>query len=295
MVDIHLHLWPADKSPAYMKDYFESKIASGQEITMTFEEILSSMDACGIDKAIISVLAFDSMMTNEDMIPLHRYAEKQMEKSGGRLAAFCTVNPFCEDTLIYLEKYLEAGAFSGLKLHPNIQKFYPDDERLDRIYKWLEEKKYPVLFHTGGIGLSGIEDAYGEVKRMDWVACAHPNLPIIMGHAGRIQYQSTAEILRKHKNVYADVSTNFGRLSGKEEVQLLKLLETVKLWSGNTDKLMLGSDYPFYSQETTVSLIKKLQSTCLQYSDTVEPSDIEHLLYVNADTFCSHYHIFKED
>ena len=78
----------------------------------------------------------------------------------------------------------------------------------------------PVLFHTGGIGLSGIRDCFGNLDAIDHIACEFPKLPIIMGHAGRIDYRRTAELLRKHPNVYADISTNFSRLHGKEWLML---------------------------------------------------------------------------
>lgn len=72
--------------------------------------------------------------------------------------------------------------FRGLKLHPNIQCFYADDQRLYPLYQWLEEHHYPALFHTGGIGLNGIRDCYGAPERIDTIACDFPDLPIIMGH-----------------------------------------------------------------------------------------------------------------
>ena len=129
---------------------------------------------------------------------------------------------------------------------------------------------------------------------METVACDFPERPIIMGHAGRISYETTAMLLRKHPQVYADISTNFGRMPGVEWKQLERLLETVKIWCGNTDKLLLGSDYPFYSQEDTVVIVRELQRR-LEQGGILEKEDIEGVLDRNGERFCLKYKIFKEE
>lgn len=293
MIDMHTHLWPAHQSPDYMADYLKKKKEAGQEISLTGPGFLRSMDHCQIHRAVISVLAFDKQMSNPDLAPLHDYVEAQIDQSQGRLAAFCTVQPFREDTFDTMTSLLEKPCFRGLKLHPNIQCFYADDQRLYPIYQWLEEHRYPVLFHTGGIGLNGIRDCYGAPERIDTIACDFPDLPIIMGHAGRIHYETTAMILRKHPHVYADISTNFGRLAGQEWRQLFNLMETVKLWCGTTEKLLFGSDYPFYLQDVTVSHTRRLEEH-LGDSSLLTRGDLDGLLHENAEQFCRKYGIFQD-
>lgn len=190
MIDIHTHLWPAELSPSYMADYFTKKKAAGEEITMTLDEILSSMEACGIDRSIVLALAFDASISNRALKKQHDYIRRLVASSGGKLAAFCTVNPFEADALPLLKELIQNDLFKGLKLHPNIQCFYPDDERLFPLYAFLEEHSVPVLFHTGGIGLKGVRDCYGDPSRIDQIACSFPGLPVIMGHAGRTDRKS---------------------------------------------------------------------------------------------------------
>nr|WP_076776504.1 amidohydrolase family protein [Lachnoclostridium phocaeense] len=293
MIDMHTHLWPTGQSPGYMKDYLDKKKKEGINLPLTGPDLLESMDHCGIRQAVISVLAFDSHMENQDLLPLHDYVEKQIAASNGRLAAFCTVQPFRDDTLETLTVLLSRHCFCGLKLHPNIQCFYPDDKRLYPLYRWMESNHFPVLFHTGGIGLKGVRDDYGSPEHIDPIACDFPNLPIIMGHAGRIHYETTAMLLRKHRHVYADISTNFGRLAGEEWRQLLHLMETVKLWCGTTEKLLPGSDSPFYPQDATVAFIQKLQEH-IAVSDILAEADTARLLECNAEDFCRKYGIFQD-
>ena len=292
MIDVHTHLWDPAISPQYMADYFQKKKEAGKEICMTAEELLAHMDRNGIQKAIDLTLAFHSMMTNLELKTLHSYTSEQVKKSKGRLVAFFTVNPFEDNVMEYVEKYTEKDKFVGLKLHPNIQEFFPDDERLRNIYKYLEEKRMPVLFHTGGIGLSGIRDCFGNLDAIDHIACEFPELPIIMGHAGRIDYRRTAELLRKHPNVYADISTNFSRLHGKEWLMLKELMEIVKIWCGNTEKLLFGSDYPFYSQDQTTEIVRDFTKHNELFT-VLERSDVDALMNKNAELFCEKYKLWR--
>ena len=294
MIDIHTHLWPAQFSPAYMQAYWKQKKDHGQEHAMTAAGLLDSMDRSGIDRAVISTLALYKQMTNEELDVFHDYVGEQTEQGKGRLAAFCTVAPLEEDAVEAVKRRIQKEGFVGLKLHPNLQEFYPDDKRIYPVYEWMEKQGIPVLFHTGGIGLSGVKDCFGAPERMDHVACDFPELPIIMGHAGRISDETTAMLLRKHPQVYADISTNFGRMPGVEWKQLERLLETVKIWCGNTDKLLLGSDYPFYSQEDTVVIVRELQRR-LEQGGILEKEDIEGVLDRNGERFCLKYKIFKEE
>lgn len=294
MIDMHTHLWPAAFSPAFMQAYWKEKKVSGQEAVMTARRLLDSMDRSGIDRGVVSTLALYKQMTNEELDVFHDYVKAQTKEARGRLAAFCTVAPLEQDALEAVKRRIREEGFVGLKLHPNLQEFYPDDRRLYPIYEWMEEKRLPVLFHTGGIGLPGVKDCFGEPGRLDNAACDFPSLPIIMGHAGRIHYEATATLLRKHSEVYADISTNFGRIPGREWKQLERLMETVKIWCGSTDKLMFGSDYPFYSQENTVAIIREFQNH-LEADGVLENEDIEQILNGNGERFCLKYNIFKEE
>lgn len=134
-------------------------------------------------------------------------------------------------------------------------------------------------------------DSYGQPIRFDAIACDFPDLPIILGHAGRTWYDETAMMLRKHKNIYADISTNIGRLKSHAGKPMADLLEKVKVWAGHTNTLFLGSDYPFYGQAETVEILNSLLK--MGGSAATNPEDISGILELNAEAFCKKYNIFK--
>ena len=101
----------------------------------------------------------------------------------------------------------------GLKLHPPLQQFFPNDRIAYPLYEVFAEARLPVLFHTGhsGIGTGmpgggGIRLKYGHPMPIDDVAVDFPEMPIIMAHPS-FPWQDEAISVCLHKpTVYIDLS-----------------------------------------------------------------------------------------
>ncbi len=65
---------------------------------------------------------------------------------------FIFADPRRPNLLDIVKKYIEEYGFSGIKIYPALG-YYPDDERLKPLWKYLESKKLPVTAHCskGGI------------------------------------------------------------------------------------------------------------------------------------------------
>jgi hypothetical protein len=63
-------------------------------------------------------------------------------------------------------------------------------------------------------------------------------------------------LLRKHTHVYADISTNIGRFALYKSAPLEWMLYKVKVWAGGLEKVLFGSDYPFYFQKETLESLE---------------------------------------
>lgn len=288
MIDIHTHLWPAEKTPSYLENYFGNRNKDSSEYKLSCEGILKSMDEAEIEKSVVSAISFLPEWTNKDIMVINNYVLKQCSLSGGRLIPFCTINPLERDSENVLRSLIEDYGFKGLKLHCNMQEFYPNDKNIYPIYKIMEKYQKPILFHSGGIGVNPIKDKFGQPIYFDDVACDFPNLPIILGHAGRIWYNETAMLMRKHKNIYADISTNIGRAKQYKEIPLQKLLNIIKVWGGSTQNLLFGSDYPFYDQNETVKTLHLLLSEKLE-SMLFTLDEVYNVLNQNVEAFCKTY------
>src|SRR5207302_8931023 len=79
----------------------------------------------------------------------------------------------------------------GVKFHPSIQDFAPDDERWWPVFARAESLGLPCLFHTGtsGIGAGtpggqGIKLDHGRPIRRDTLAAALPKPTLVAAHFG---------------------------------------------------------------------------------------------------------------
>ena len=281
VIDIHSHLWPMDRNPEAMRQYFQNR---NSRFAFDADGLLASMEAAGIDLTVVSALAFGPELTNRDIRGLNQYVADAVRHSQGKLQGFCTLNPFEEGSVDFLRSCIEDEGFVGLKLHCNMQRFYPNDERLDPVYRQMQEYGKPILFHSGGIGVRPYGDSYGRPVYMDETALKFPELKIILGHAGRIWYEETAMLLRKHPNIYADISTNFGKTGETLNWPMQQLLQTVKGWAGSKGHLLFGSDFPFYEQTATRENLEALADQ-LPDGGLVKPAEVRQIITTNTEAF----------
>jgi predicted TIM-barrel fold metal-dependent hydrolase len=292
IIDTHTHLWPVNKTPSALQQYFEKrKIGKKIAKIMSADGLLAYMEKSNVEYSIVSSIALKSGLRNADLKPFNMYVKQETDKSRGKLRGFFTVDPFGgQESIDLIKRCIEDMDFQGLKLHPCIQQFYPNDNRFYGIYEVMQKYGLPILFHSGGIGVVPFRDSYGQPRYLDDVACDFPDLPILMGHGGRIWYDETAMLLRKHKNMFADISTNFGRFEEQRSGPMEWLLYKIKVWAGTLERVLFGSDYPFYFQDETLEVLNGAgESLNKGYHHFLTDDDITGITYINPKKFCERF------
>lgn len=289
--DVHTHMWTGAGVPEFIRDYSsgrdgDSSVESGAE------RLLASMDSTGIDLAIAVALVHGPDLDDDEVAAINRYVSEQVALGPGRLAGFCAVNPRSPNAAAMLRTEIEEHGARGLKLHGAMQQIDVDDHLLWPIYEAMQDYRLPILFHSGDIGVLPCEDKHTRATRFDEIACEFPELPMILGHAGRIDFSTVAGLLRKHPNVYADISSVIGRDPDSRTLPLKNLLETVKSWAGSTDHVLFGSDFPLYTPAATLGTLDQLATELATgrygYSPLSE-NDVTEVRDKNAATFLSVY------
>jgi uncharacterized protein len=273
-----------------MREYYAKRgIEDRLSEMLSADGLLDMMEQNGIDKSVVSAIPITSGLQNTELDFFNTYVYREVQKAGNRLVGFCTVDPRDgEGSLALVRKWIEEKGFKGLKLHPSFQEFYPDSDLLDPLYSYLQRKGLPVLFHSGVIGVEPFQDKYSAAVNFDGVANKYPELKIILGHAGRPMYDQVASLLRKHKNMSADISANVGRLKELEFKPLQWLLYRVKIYTGGFDGILFGSDYPFYFQNTMIDVLEKtVQALNAENPGFVGADDLEKINRNNSEMlFC---------
>ena len=167
------------------------------------------------------------------------------------IVPFASVDPARPDALDRVRQAAAAGA-RGFKFHPNLQAFFPNDERVYPLYDAIAAAGVPALFHSGhsGIGTGvpgggGFRLKYSNPMCLDDVAADFPELQIVLAHPS-FPWQDEAISVCLHKaNVWIDLS---GWSPKYFPPQLVQYANT-QLRS----RVLFGSDYPLITPDRWLS------------------------------------------
>jgi len=156
-----------------------------------------------------------------------------------------------EAAVAEVEKIAGLG-LRGVKFHPSLQAFAPDDPRYWPIFAACERHGLLALFHTGTSGIGarqpggqGIRIDLAHPLKLDPVAAAHPDLTVVAAHFGWPWQMDLIAIALHKTNVYIDISGWAPRRIPAEVLRELRgRLSGQFLW---------GSDYPFIAPERCLS------------------------------------------
>jgi len=179
---------------------------------------------------------------------------------------FVSINPTRGAEAVREAKRLVAtGQVRGLKLHPPIQEFWPNDRLAYPLYEVFAEARLPVLFHTGhsGIGTGmpgggGIRLKYGNPMPIDDVAVDFPDMPIVLAHPSFPWQDEAISICLHKRQVYIDLSGWSPKYFSPTLVQYANSLLK--------HKVLFGSDYPLLTPDRWLADFEKVA-----FKDEVRP------------------------
>jgi uncharacterized protein len=204
------------------------------------------------------VFTVDEKLTGRPQVSNDAVAEFAAEHADIAIA-FASIDPARgAEGVREARRLIASGGIHGLKLHPPIQQFFPNDRLAYPLYEVFAEARLPVLFHTGhsGIGTGlpgggGIRLKYGNPMPIDDVAVDFPDMPIILAHPS-FPWQDEAISVCLHKpQVYIDLSGWSPRYFSPTLVQYANTLLK--------HKVLFGSDYPLLTPDRWLSDFQKIE------------------------------------
>jgi uncharacterized protein len=145
-------------------------------------------------------------------------------------------------------RLIEDHGVRGIKFHPSLQGFAPDDRTAYPLLEVAAEYAVPAVFHTGQTGIgagmpggAGIRLGLSDPMLLDAVAADLPDLTVVMAHPS-FPWQDAALAVALHKpNVFIDLS---GWSPKYFPPQLVRYADTLL-----QDKVLFGSDYPLIAPD----------------------------------------------
>jgi predicted TIM-barrel fold metal-dependent hydrolase len=155
-----------------------------------------------------------------------------------------SVDPHKGEAAVAEVASIAALGLRGVKFHPSLQAFAPDDESYWPVFAACEQHGLLALFHTGTSGIGarqpggqGIRLDYARPVRLDAVAAAHPGLTVVAAHFGWPWHMELVAMALHKTNVYIDISGWAPRRIPPELIgELRGRLAGQFVW---------GSDFPF--------------------------------------------------
>jgi len=258
IIDVHSHTW---QFPEHFTDQFRqqaSQVAKADEeldLSITYEAYRQSAQNC--DKTIV----FGGKARLSGLWVDDQYVADYVNAHPDHLIGFLSVDPTQDGWQQEMEYGHQELGLRGIKLLSMYAGFYPHDERLDSLWRYATEHRLPVLLHTGTTFVAQAPLDCTLPRHLDPVATHFPDVKIIMAHLSHPYQGECAVVIRKHPNVYADVSALHYRPF--QFYNSLMLVQEYGVW----DKLLFGSDYPFTTIDASIeglyALNKMLDGTAL--------------------------------
>ena len=248
IIDAHSHAW---RYPDHIQEDFRRQAIqarAGQEVDLTVK-YSEYQDASPEE---VRTIVFGGKARLSGLWVEDQYVADYVSAHPDSLIGFLSVDPTQKDW----EKELYVGhqelGLKGIKLLPMYAGFMPDDSMLDSLWSYADEHALPVLLHTGTTFVSQALLAYTLPRNLDPVAIRYPEVKIILAHLSHPYEAECVAVIRKHPNVYADISALHYR-----PFQLYNSLMLVQEY-GVWDKVLFGTDYPFTTVNETVAGLRDL-------------------------------------
>ncbi len=240
LIDFHTHCFP-EKIASKAMEVLSNEAALMPISDGTREGLLKTMEDSRVDLSVVLPIA-----TNEkQQKSVNDFA---FTLSCDKIVAFGSVYPDSPDVMEELERIKTMG-FKGVKLHPEYQSFFIDDEKMKPIYKKISSLGLITVFHAGAD--YGYAPPYHATPERIKNALKWLDGVVIAAHWGGIDY---GEDVIKHLcglPIYFDTSYGYGNMS-KYTAQ--KIIE-----KHGADKILFASDSPWHKPKWEKFMLEKLR------------------------------------
>lgn len=272
IVDIHTHIFNA-------KLDFDSKLQTDLINCGTDPSVLVDVEKRHLETTksadVAIVFGLQASFTGWN-IPNERVAA-HVALAPNRLLFFASVDPYKPGFMEELEKCHQDLGAVGVKLAPLYQNVHPTDKRYYQIYRYCVKHGLPILFHAGTSFVSGTPLDYTRPINFEKIAIDFPDLRMILAHLGHPWEGETIAVIRRNKNVYADISALYYR-----PWQFYNSMRLVVEY-GVHKKVLFGSDFPFTTTGGSITNVRNLNSVLGNSGLPTVPEEVIESI-INRDT-----------
>lgn len=242
IIDFHVHAFPDALAAKALP--LLSKCSGG--VKPNYDATISGLESYlaknNVDYAVVLNIATNPHQEKK----VNDFAISLLEKKN--IIPFGSVHPDSPNALSELERLAKAG-IRGIKLHPDYQHFFVDDEKMFPIYKKIAELGFITVFHAG-VDIGYPKPVHCTPERLLRVLDLFDDAPVVAAHfGGWLLWDSVLEDLCGTQ-VYLDTAFSSGKMPPNYAKELIK--------AHGADKVLLGSDMPWSDTLDEVRFVHSL-------------------------------------
>lgn len=249
IIDFHTHTFPEAMAPKTIK-ILEEKAGFKAILNGTLKDLYTSMEDSGVDiSVILPVVTSPKQLKKINDLAIEN---NKLEK----IISFGGIHPDNEEFESELERLKENG-IKGIKIHPDYQGCFFDDDRYVRIIDKAFSLGLIVITHSGvDYGFDGEVHTTCERVLNLLERIKHKGI-LILAHMGWTH--NWDEVIDKlaGKDVYFDLALSLGNLYHNGEIQPLMSEETLKKFidKHGSKKILFATDSPWCNQKEAINVL----------------------------------------
>ncbi len=250
IIDFHTHIFPekiATKTISHLEQF--------GNVTAHTDGMLTGLKTSMKEADITTSVVLPVITKPSQFGTVNNYAASISGQDG--IISFGGIHPDSEDYKKELDTILSLG-LKGIKLHPDYQNVFIDDERYIRIIQYAVDHHLIVSIHAGiDIGLP--EPVHCPPERslsMLQQVLSHttnPDPKIILAHTGGYGQWNEVEQLLVGQKVYFDISYSLPIITANQLIRIIR--------KHGCNRVLFASDSPWGGQKETVEYVKSLPLT----------------------------------
>ena len=221
VIDFHTHIFPDKLAPKAIAALEHSGGGKGSHARHKgIPQAIYDAGGCGFFAQPAHRLPPDQVQSiNQFAIALNQEGLSLREQGGGILS-FGAIHPLYEDWKQELRRLQSAG-IKGIKLHPDFQGFFLDDEPMVAVMEEAASLGLMILIHCG-MDVSFPDIHRSTPERLHRILPRLQGATIIAAHLGGYRYLDDVERLLVGSDVYIDTSFTIGQF---DEGQIKRILQ----------------------------------------------------------------------
>lgn len=263
IVDTHVHLYrtaqEGDRAKAGYEiwEYGEAGNPQFADFSGDPEEASRAMDGAGVSYAVVTNMLDEPGSYDDAGAELVAYNEWlcDLAERAPQFVACLGVDPGClsvDDLVVHLRAMAPRNP-AGIKLHPPVHRIDLSDESFWPVLETCEALGLRVVSHSGP---SREGKQYGEPNAFRPILDAFPRLRLVLAHVGGAAWQQVPQLADDYPQVFFDcceIIEWLGATRAPSQQQFVDLLRHI-----GSDRVMMGSDFPWYSMARSIELVRGL-------------------------------------